>query len=450
MAGLTPRYILRRVGMFFLTIWLGAPIIFIIPRLAPGDPAQAPAWARAVPAHRVVTVDLGARALQVGVTAVVDPGTPLADRLGTLADPQAALAREVQAMRAAGADLTVALVHAPRARVEALARAVSGLDVAVVGYVEGAERQRLGAPPSLTGDTFVLEPGEQLQTLSHLRLSFTPQAAVAGADRWHLAPSRAEQEAELARVRARLAKFQADPSADPAFLARLRAERDELEAALAGRAPPVDAPVVATIEQVKVTCRGARDPDARAALRAYDRKVAERNKARFAGVKPPPPAKGQPGYVGIDECEMCHDEAVTFWKTTRHAGAFATLERANKQYDLSCVGCHVTGFRQPGGSEVVENGPLRNVQCEVCHGPGSLHAEDGDTRLIRRAAPQRVCATCHTPEHSDTFDYTAYLRDVLGPGHGAAARAALGDGPTGRELRAAGLAKAGGACPKEP
>jgi len=34
----TLRYILQRVGMFFLTVWLGATLIFIIPRLAPGDP----------------------------------------------------------------------------------------------------------------------------------------------------------------------------------------------------------------------------------------------------------------------------------------------------------------------------------------------------------------------------------------------------------------------------
>ncbi len=41
MAGLTPRYVLRRLGMFVLTVWLGATIIFIIPRLAPGDPVAA-------------------------------------------------------------------------------------------------------------------------------------------------------------------------------------------------------------------------------------------------------------------------------------------------------------------------------------------------------------------------------------------------------------------------
>lgn len=41
MRGLTRGYVIRRVGMFFLTIWLGATIIFLIPRLMPGDPVQA-------------------------------------------------------------------------------------------------------------------------------------------------------------------------------------------------------------------------------------------------------------------------------------------------------------------------------------------------------------------------------------------------------------------------
>jgi len=34
-------YLLQRVGMFFLTVWLGMTLIFIIPRLAPGDPVAA-------------------------------------------------------------------------------------------------------------------------------------------------------------------------------------------------------------------------------------------------------------------------------------------------------------------------------------------------------------------------------------------------------------------------
>lgn len=41
MGGLTAGYVLRRIGMFVLTVWLGATIIFIVPRLAPGDPVTA-------------------------------------------------------------------------------------------------------------------------------------------------------------------------------------------------------------------------------------------------------------------------------------------------------------------------------------------------------------------------------------------------------------------------
>ena len=41
MGGLTKGYVIRRVGMFFITVWLGSTLIFIIPRLAPGDPVAA-------------------------------------------------------------------------------------------------------------------------------------------------------------------------------------------------------------------------------------------------------------------------------------------------------------------------------------------------------------------------------------------------------------------------
>jgi peptide/nickel transport system permease protein len=41
MGGLTVGYVLRRLGMFFFTVFLGTTVIFIIPRLAPGDPVAA-------------------------------------------------------------------------------------------------------------------------------------------------------------------------------------------------------------------------------------------------------------------------------------------------------------------------------------------------------------------------------------------------------------------------
>jgi len=41
MGGLTKEYLIRRLLMWLFTVWIGATLIFIIPRLAPGDPIAA-------------------------------------------------------------------------------------------------------------------------------------------------------------------------------------------------------------------------------------------------------------------------------------------------------------------------------------------------------------------------------------------------------------------------
>jgi peptide/nickel transport system permease protein len=41
MRGLTRTYVIRRLGMYVLTVWLGSTLIFAIPRLVPGDPVGA-------------------------------------------------------------------------------------------------------------------------------------------------------------------------------------------------------------------------------------------------------------------------------------------------------------------------------------------------------------------------------------------------------------------------
>ena len=71
----------------------------------------------------------------------------------------------------------------------------------------------------------------------------------------------------------------------------------------------------------------------------------------------------------------------------------------------------------------MQNEGLRDVQCETCHGPGSAHiaARGAAARraTIRLDAPADLCASqCHTPEHSDHFDYASYRPRILGPGHG--------------------------------
>lgn len=402
-------------------------------------------------AHRVVRLGDATRWIEAGVTAVVEPG--LTASLG--AEPPAeALRRELAVMRAAGVDLTVVLLQGSRSTAEQLAAEVEGIDLIVVGMPVGLDRTRLGASPARLGATWVIEPGEQAQTISHLRLEIDAGAiaALPGPAMWTLVPTMAAQQQELARLDARLAKFRADPAADRSFIARIEKERASLAESLE-RPAQMTGVVAVTVEQSKISCHAAAtDADAAAALRRYDSWVATENQRRFAGVQAPMPAKGEASYVGNEQCDACHTEESELWAKTRHAAAYGTLVNANKQFDLSCVGCHVTAFREPGGSEVVENAKLQNIQCEQCHGPGSLHVavpeKRGKANAIRRETAVDVCKECHTPEHSDTFDHAAYLRDVLGPGHGAERRAALGEGPTGRELRAAGLAAAGGGCKK--
>lgn len=396
------------------------------------------------------TIELG-HGLVASVTAVVEPelataASDWAKGFPAVSDPLAAL--QPLQTELAKADLSVVMVHGSRKLAETIARELD-VDVVVMGGIQAnPERSRTGSPAVQLGGTWLLEPGDRAQTLAHLTLSIersVPEGELPG--EWTLMPSRGQREAELARLDEQLEKFAADPSADAAFVDRLKTERDTLKAGLESNELP-DAPVIVIPEQVKVTCRQPIDETTEQALTDYDGWVAKQNLARFTGVHAPAPAPGKPSYVGVEACADCHTEAVQFWEGTVHHRAYDTLVEVNKQYDLSCVGCHVTGFRQPGGSEVVENEPLRSVQCEQCHGPGSAHIEDPVAETIVRAAPVSVCVECHTPDHSDTFDYEAYMRDILGEGHGAAERAKLGAGPTGRELRAAGLAKAGGACKK--
>lgn len=407
--------------------------------------------ARGVQAHRIVTLTAGEATLEAGITAAIEPELAPAS---LAAEPVApALTREIAAMRQAGADLTIVMLQGSRATAEQLTRDVPGIDLIIAGRPVGAERGRVGAPPARLGSTWIVEPGDRAQTLSHVRLQIDPAAVAAlpRGDAWAQVPTLAAQKKELARLDARLTKFRADPSADPNFLKRIEQERAELAAAIDKPPEPRD-PVVVTLEQAKITCHLPIDPAGSTALGAYDDWVAAQNQRRFAGVRPPPPAKGEAGYVGGEECAACHSEEAEHWATTRHAQAYDTLVAVNKQFDLSCVGCHVTGFRQPGGSEVVENAALQDIQCEQCHGPGSLHVAEperkGKPNAIRRHAEVDVCLQCHTPEHSDTFNYEAYMRDILAPVHGPDRKSSLGPGPTGRELRAAGLAAAGGGCKK--
>jgi hypothetical protein len=174
------------------------------------------------------------------------------------------------------------------------------------------------------------------------------------------------------------------------------------------------------------------DAAVKAIVERYYAEVARGNLARARAERRPCPAppEGAPAYVGAElppagggrACQACHADAYEQWKTTKHARAYETLVRGGRQYDLDCIGCHVTGWKEPGGPcSVAATEGRRDVQCESCHGPASLHAQDPPGHIVRDPGEVR-CVACHTPENSTHFDYAAYRARVVGPGHGAPAR----------------------------
>jgi len=371
-------------------------------------------------------------------------------------DPAPAARDAIASLRKQGAETVVALAQMPRAAAKRLTQAAPGADFVLVG----AGLDAMGLPEAeAVGGSYLLVPGDQGQSVLKVSLHYRGGPLVDAIGPARAAAEGQKLEGRIAALKKDLARWEKDRDADPAFLQQNRDEVARLEqerAALA--ASPLRTPARGSwfvLERILIKKALPCDPEVVAVKRRYDDQVGELNRRAAAEERPPPVPPGKAGYAGMEECTFCHQKAVTFWQGTRHAQAWATLENIHKQWNRDCVGCHVAGWLEPGGSVFGNVDKFKNVQCEACHGPGSLHVDSDGKRLdtLTKQPPAEFCAgRCHTPEHSDTFQYEAYLRDVLGPGHGEKLRARLGEGPTGGELRRAALEKAGrgiGAnCPK--
>lgn len=134
-----------------------------------------------------------------------------------------------------------------------------------------------------------------------------------------------------------------------------------------------------------------------------------------------PPAD-KPAYIGVAKCSVCHKSEkkgnqLGQWQSTKHAKAYATLATPeakalakakgieDPQKSNKCLKCHVTGFGADPklfeASFKVEEG----VQCEACHGPGSLYKP---VKVMKdRAASikagliipdEKTCVKCHNAE----------------------------------------------------
>lgn len=118
-------------------------------------------------------------------------------------------------------------------------------------------------------------------------------------------------------------------------------------------------------------------------------------------------------YVGSQACQRCHRYEYEKASQQPHASAYATLEKVGSHMDPECVVCHVVGLGYEGGYLSIDRTPeLKDVGCEVCHGPGSEHIRT--VGRARTTGPRLSCLDCHTPDHSPEYgDHTSeYLRKI--------------------------------------
>ena len=113
--------------------------------------------------------------------------------------------------------------------------------------------------------------------------------------------------------------------------------------------------------------------------------------------KPEAPAT----YIGAISADgsatcMCHAQPEhKSWATTKHAKAFELLKMAGHEKDEQCLPCHTTGYGKGGYGTPGVTANLEGVQCEACHGPGSVHAATMDKSKITRVPLATVCSGCH-------------------------------------------------------
>jgi len=137
-------------------------------------------------------------------------------------------------------------------------------------------------------------------------------------------------------------------------------------------------------------------------------------------------------YVSNRKCRVCHSFEYKSWLDTPHAHSLEVLHTADPKKieemaaragvkltgpaweNETCLGCHTTGFKLPGGypaADTLKNSALAYVTCEACHGPGSKHvaADMAHKKLLINTQPtEAMCRQCHTSSMSPNFSFAEY------------------------------------------
>ncbi len=153
-------------------------------------------------------------------------------------------------------------------------------------------------------------------------------------------------------------------------------------------------------------------------------------------------------YVGVKACGKCHKttrqgKQLQIWEESKHAQAFETLktpeaQKIAKEKGIAkapheageCLQCHATAYDAPPEMISARFSIEDGVQCETCHGAGSLYKKkkimkDRDLAMengmkpifIKDGSAEKQCRECHN-EKSPTFkefNFTEYWEKIAHP-----------------------------------
>ena len=161
-------------------------------------------------------------------------------------------------------------------------------------------------------------------------------------------------------------------------------------------------------------------------------------------------AEGKFEYVGVKKCKTCHKKEKIGnqygkWKEMKHAKAFESLKTDKAKEAAAklgiddptrsekCLKCHTTGFGEGGydlSKSPEENAKFEGVQCEACHGPGSVYRKKKIMEGLAKGEikpeevglvipTEEVCLTCHgkgkgNPFEKD-FDFETFKEKIAHP-----------------------------------
>lgn len=361
---------------------------------------------------------LGLPELPVGETRRLDAG---GRQLAVVAAADVARAQaEATRARRAGAAFVLALVEQPFEVVSRGAPGAPAVDVLVAA--------RPASELDTEVDRVAGEAPKVVQLRSRGRSVLRVDVSLRDDGRVRWLEGDAERQRQLSTLDERI-ELSRDRVRTPGLDAKLKAlEQSRLDALVERRRAlaeaPVDAPgdgSSATLRAVPVEASLPKDAAVAAIERAYDAAVGELNVAwaKAHGRDCDAPTPERPGVVGTDACAACHPAAARAWSATGHARAYRALAAEGKQHHLDCLGCHVTGWQQPGGVCRVDRTAGREaVGCEACHGPGSTHAAAPSRANVLAKPAATTCVACHDAENSPAFDFARYRAQLIAPGHG--------------------------------